>query len=437
MTPPKLTARRLLGAGALFAGLGVFGAAFATPVSADALVWGTAQARVADGDLLAAHATATSFGDDIEDTAAAGVLLGPLADYAVVTGEAGASIDADGAHATTTVESATVRLGAADLVDLGLVEPPEGWAPVSTAAAPEADAADGSDPTGGPDVATSPSAPAATPTAADPTADSSDASSGPPDRSLGGDGPAPDTGSPTTGTEPSASPSAAGDGTVRLDESDAEPRSGAADTIGFRLSDVVSTASAGFDGRTEASLEYGSLSASGVELEEVEDAENGYVVDDRVAFLAPDGSVIDEVVVRVGIAVNEAVFEDEDEDWDGRGVRSWLTVWVQVGEEDGDRLVVDFAEARVLGSTYDTDASPTPGDGDPTASPGPTPTPDASPTPTPKPTRTEDPSERRLATTGGSLAALVVAAVVAVGGGTTATFLARKRTTAMDDRIED
>src|SRR5699024_12663497 len=42
-----------------------------------------------------------------------------------------------------------------------------------------------------------------------------------------------------------------------------------------------------------------------------------------------------------------------------------------------------------------------------------------------------------LATTGSSLTALVTAAIVAVGGGGAATFLARKRTTAMDDRIED
>ncbi|MCY9786199.1 hypothetical protein KIK06_20095 [Nocardiopsis sp. EMB25] len=432
MTPPKLTARRLLGAGALFAGLGVFGAAFAAPAGADALVWGTAQARVAGGDLLAGHATATSFGDDIEDTAATGVLLGPLADYAVVTGEAGASVDADGAHATTTLDSATVRLGAADLVDLGLVEAPEGWSPVSTAADPDGNADDGSDTTGEPEATAFP-APEATPTAADPTAGPSDTPSGLPDGARSGDGTAPDMGSPTAGAEPSASPSTSGDGAVRLDETDSDPLSGTADTVGFSLSDVVSTASAGFDGRTEASLEYGNLTASGVELEGVEDTENGYVVDDSVAFLDADGSVIEEVGVSVGIAINEATFEDGDEGWDGRGVRSWLTVWVQVGEadeEDGDRLVVDFAETRVLGSTHDPAASPTP---DPT----PDPTSSATPTPSPKPTPTEDPSDRRLATTGGSLAALVVAAVVAVGGGTTATFLARKRTTAMDDRIGD
>ncbi|WP_083678596.1 hypothetical protein [Nocardiopsis sp. CNR-923] len=449
VTPPTLTARRLLGTGALFIALGAFGAAFATPAVADELVWGTAQARAADGDLLAAHATATSFGDDIEDTAATEVLLGPLAPYSTISGEAVASIDAEGAHATTTVESATVRLGVDDLVDLGLVEPPEGWVPTTAAAAPDEGAGEaGPDATAAPDAPDAPEAPEApeaplvpeaTPTAAETAAPGPGPSVREPDEEPGGDGDQLDdaTAGPSTGPEPVAPPSSGvADDVLFLGGGAAAPAADGVDTVGFTLTDVVSTASAGYDGRTETSLEYGELTAFGVDVEDVEDSGTGYVVDDRVAFLDDEGTVIEELRVRVGFAVNESEFEDEDEGWDGHGVRTWLTVWVQVDtadSEDADRLVVEFAQARALGSTHEPGATGDPGDGDRS----PSPSPPGGPASTPQPDPARDRSDNRLATTGGSLVALVVAAVVAVGGGTTATLLARKRTTALDDRIED
>ena len=142
--------------------------------------------------------------------------------------------------------------------------------------------------------------------------------------------------------------------------------------------------------------------------------------DEDYVYDEDSGDVLDEVPVSVRFLVNEAGFEDEDEDWVGEGIRSSLTVWVQVGEPDRDSgFAVDFADSWAVGSTHVSATKSDDGDRggeelEETAAPS-----------------------SRLATTGSSIVALVTAAVVAVGGGAAASFLARKRTTAMDDQIED
>lgn len=435
MTPHRPSARRLLTGGTLFVALGALGAVSAAPATASAtpLVWGHAQSWVADGDLVAGYSTVIGFGGNTQENVPAETLFGPLADYAAVRGESTAVVDGDGASARSTVDSATVRLGVHDLAALGLLDLPDGTARPS--ASPSAQESPG------------------TATASDAESDTeSDAGTDPGTRDGGEDGgdadgpvvaeesgPEPRAPEEETLREPSASPESTspsgspspGDGgpgteddVVVLDENNSRT-TGNGNTVEFTLSDVTGTAEAGFDGTTEASLEHGDLTAFGVPVGPVGAA--GVAVDDTLEVLDDDGDVLRTVPVSVRFAATEASFDDEDQDWTGEGVRTALTVWVQVGEDEEDVLSVDFADAWALGSTFgDTVGSPGPTERDTGSSPSPSPT-------TTPPAATDN----RLATTGSSLAALVTAAVVAVGGGAAATFLARKRTTALDDQIED
>ncbi|NYJ35721.1 hypothetical protein [Nocardiopsis aegyptia] len=446
MTPHRPSARRLLAGGTLFAALGVLGAASAAPATADAtpLVWGHAQSWVADGDLVTGYSTVVGFGGDTEENVRAETLFGPLAEHALVRGGSSAVVDGDGASARSTVDSAIVRLGVHDLAALGLLDLPDGAAPPSaspsapespppvTASESDSDSDAASDPERDPGTERSPGT-------QDGTGDDADGpviaeESGPepeapeeetlrePSSSPSAESASPSA-SPSDGTG-TASPASTGDDVVVLDESNSRTASGSDNSVEFTLADVTGTADADFDGSTEASLEHGDLTAFGVPVGPV-DAE-GVTVDDTLEVLGEDGEVLETVPVSVRFEATEATFDDQDEDWTGEGVRTALTVWIQVGDDEEDVLGVDFADAWALGSTF----------GDAVGAPGPTDR-SADPSPSPSPSTTPAATDNRLATTGSSLAALVTAAVVAVGGGAAATFLARKRTTALDDQIED
>lgn len=452
MSPAKLTARRLVRGGVLFAALGVFGAVPALPASADQLVWGNAQAWVADGDVVTGYSTATGFGGETEGSATAEDLFGPMAAYLEIDGESHTVVDADSARAASTVRTASFRMEIADLAAHGLIDvPPE-------VDLPEPSPTPSPSPEPEPTQEGTPFRDESSPDADDGKGDSmNDMGGGTGDRVPGdgdpADGDGTDGGSagggdttagtddqdaaqaseepsdapqrePQESTSPSPSPSAAED-VLLLDGTTAETVSADGNAVEFTLADVTATATAGYDGVTETTFAHGELTAFGVPAGPVGESDDGIVVEEVLEVLDEDGDTALEVPVHIRFEANETTFQDRDEDWDGQGIRSWMTVWVQVGEAGQEKgFAVDFADAWALGSTYAATTPPSPGDkGDP-----------------------EDESERpeevagddnRLATTGSSLAALITAAVVAVGGGAAATFLARNRTTAMDDRIEN
>ncbi|PDP87969.1 hypothetical protein CQJ94_09090 [Glycomyces fuscus] len=454
VSPAKPTARRLARGGVLFAALGVLGAVPALPASADQLVWGNAQAWVADGDVVAGYSTATGFGGETEGSAAAEDLFGPMADYLEIDGESHTVVDADGARAASTVRTASFRMEVADLAARGLIDVP-----------PEVDLPEPS-PSPTPSAETGPNRegtpfrdePSPKGTDGDGTGSADGAGGGAPSEegsSDGGssDGGAADGGSagggdtpagaddqntaqaseepseaplrePQEGASPSPSPSAAED-VLLLDGAAAETVSADGNAVEFTLADVTATATAGYDGVTEATFAHGELTAFGVPVGPLGGSDDGIVAEEVLEVFDEDGDVALEVPVRIRVEANETAFQDQDEDWNGQGIRSWMTVWVQVGEAGQEKgFAVDFADAWALGSTYAATTPPSPGDkGDPEESE--------------RPEEVAAGDDNRLATTGSSLFALITAAVVAVGGGAAATFLARDRTTAMDDRIED
>lgn len=460
MSPAKLTARRLVRGGVLFAALGVFGAVPALPASADQLVWGNAQAWVTDGDVVTGYSTATGFGGETEGSATAEDLFGPMAAYLEIDGESHTVVDAANARAASTVRTASFRMEVADLAAQGLIDvPPEVDLPEPSAPpspSPEAEPSsegtpfrdepspngtggDGTDSTGG---GTGGGAEDRTPPGGD-SADEGAVDEG----SAGGGDTTADTGdqdaaqaseepsdapqrepqegvSPSPSSSSSPSPSAAED-VLLLDGAAAETVSADGNAVEFTLADVTATATAGYDGVTETTFAHGDLTAFGVSAGPLRKNADGTVVEEVLEVFDEDGDVALEVPVRIRFEANETTFQDQDEDWDGQGIRSWMTVWVQVGEVGQERgFAVDFADAWALGSTYAATTPPSPGDkGDPEEE-----------SPRPEEVAGDD---NRLATTGSSLAALITAAVVAVGGGAAATFLARNRTTALDDRIED
>ncbi|WP_017603103.1 hypothetical protein [Nocardiopsis alkaliphila] len=381
--------------------LSVFGVASAVPVSATPLIWAKAQAWVADGDLVTGYSTAIGFSGDLDDQSASDPLSGSLAEYARVEGESRSLVeDRSGASAQARVDRARVRVGVEDLIELGMIGVPEGVDQPSVETSERPEETEGERGTSeGPNA---------------PTDDSDDG------ERQRADEPAPRAPFPESETSPSASPTP--EDVVLLGEGESENVSTDGNTVEFTVEDVRGTATAGYDGRTEASLEYGELTAFGAPVPGAGDEGGEYVAEEVLEVFDADGETVDEVPVGIRFLVQESTFEDDHEDWEGRGIRSALTVWVQIGDpEDGKGFAVDFAHVWAIGSTHVVGAEADP-DGDEPA--------DAAQD------RITSPSNR-LATTGGSVAALITAAVVAVGGGVSATFLARKRTTAMDDRIED
>ncbi|MDE3724698.1 hypothetical protein PWG71_25205 [Nocardiopsis sp. N85] len=403
MTPARTTGRRLFDGTALVALAAAFGLTVPAPAAAtsaaavDPLVWGNAQAWAANGDVVAGYSTAVGFGGENEERGDTTDVFGPLAPYIDIEGSSHTVIDDDGARSTAVVESAVLRLTVIDLVALGMIDVPA-------------------------DLDLAPSSPTETPTPGDGEAPHQDVPT-----PEGEDGPRPQR-PPAEGDDtllgeesesPGPSPSPDGGEVVALDDADTR-RVSADNTLEISVSDIVTTASAGFDGRTGTTFEHGALTAFGVPLEPLEDAGDGYVVEDVLVVLDEEGEVIEEVPVAVRFLRTQETFDDQDPDWRGQGTRSRLTVSVRVGDaDDGNGFAVDFADSWALGSTYVAGASASPDDRS-----------GSSP-------QAQERSNGDLAMTGGSLAALVTAAVVAIGGGSAATFLARKRTTAMDDRIED
>ncbi|MGW5875191.1 hypothetical protein ACWFMI_01380 [Nocardiopsis terrae] len=392
MTPADSSARRLVAGGTLFLALGALGVASAVPAGATRLLWADAQAWAADGDLVAGYSTAVSVGGETEDDAGAERLLGPLAEYAQVEGESRTLVNARGALSEAVVEQAAVRLGVNDLIDLGMIdlagevgEPPAG--------APEEEPR-GSGPQDGPAERT--------PREREPKRESQQAEE-----------PLPRTPPQIPTQGPTDTP---GEDVVILGEEDSETVSADGNAVEFTLTDVRASSAAAYGGETEASLEHGELTAFG---EPVADFDGDHLSEETLEVLDEEGGTLTEVPVSVRFLANEDVFDDEEDAWDGKGVQSSLTVWVQVGDPELENgFVVDFADTRAVGSTHGS-ATPPGTDG------------------LDEGRQEVTAPSKRLATSGGSLAALVAAAVVAVGGGAAATFLARKRTTAMDDRIED
>lgn len=438
MSPAKLTARRILSGGVLFTALGAIGAMSALPATADQLVWGNAQAWVADGDAVAGYSTATGFGGETEGSATTRDLFGPIAPYLEIDGESRTVVDDEGARATSVVRSARFRMEVADLAAHGLIDlPPDAEMP-GTSSSPSPS------PEGG---ATEEGGDGSSGDRRDPEDDG--ATGGPEDgrdpeeNGTGGDDTGGDGGqerepeasaAPTDAPErepreeePSASPSPAPDEEVLdLAPGEVDLVSGDGNAVEFTLTDVTTTASARFDGTTEATFEHGELTAFGAAVGTLEAGDEGLLAQDVLEVFDEGGEVALEVPVSVRFAARETAFQDEDSDWEGEGVHSWMSVWVQVGEaEEEQGFAVDFADSWTLGSVYASEAPPEAGDKDGEK----------------EDEETEGDEGRagaygRLATTGSSLAALITAAVVAVGGGSAATFLARKRTTAMDDRID-
>ncbi|GAA0975457.1 hypothetical protein GCM10009551_008980 [Nocardiopsis tropica] len=409
VTPAKPIARRLVGAGVLFAALGAIGPASVLTSTASAsttpMVWGNAQAWVADGDVVTGYSTAVSFGGETEASADTDDLFGPMADYVEIDGESHTLVDGEGALAAATVDTATFRMDVADLAAHGMVDVPPDVELSEPSGEPQ------EEPTGeGTPFQDEPS-PGATGGEGEPGAAEEE----------GGRLPEPEKSPQTPGEghreTPEQSPSEE-DELLVLDETNSGTVAADGNAVEFTLADAASSASAGYGGVTEATFEHGRLTAFGVPVGPV--GADGVVVEDVIELFDESGDVALEVPVSVRFVVNEATFEDEDAEWDGKGIRSWMTVWVQVGApEEEKEFAVDFADSWALGSTYAASAPPVPGD---------------------KGEAAEEEAARpdnRLATTGGSLAGLITAAVVAVGGGAAATFLARKRTTAMDDRIGD
>lgn len=392
MTPAKLSARRLLAGGTLFVALGALGVASALPAGATQLVWANAQAWVSDGDLVTGYSTAISFGGETEDENDAEPVFGSLAEYARVKGESRTLVNDRGALSEAVVERATVRLGVDDLIGLGMIDPVggDGEKPEDTPSEEPEEDTGRSGAQDGPDE---------------------DLRDREPQRA---EEPTPDTPFQDPSDEPSPEPTE--EEYVILGEGGSETVSGDGNTVEFTLTDVRTSAAAAYDGSPEATFEHGELTAFG---EPVAGFDGDHMVEETLEVLDEEGETLSEVPVSVRFLVNEHVFEDEDEDWEGQGIRSSLTVWVQVGDPELENgFAVDFADSWAIGSTHVSASEPgrgERGEGQPEVA---------------------DPN-KRLATTGSSLVALVTAAVVAVGGGAAATFLARKRTTAMDDQIED
>ncbi len=453
MSPAKLTARRLLTGGALFVALGAMGAMSALPATADQIVWGNAQSWVTNGDVVTGYSTAVSFGGRTESSATAEDVHGPMGEYLRIDGESRSVVDGMGARSVSTVRWASFRMDVAALAEHGMIDvPPEAdlTAPsLSPTPSPEAEPTE----TEGEDTEPPGRGPVPgdrEPLRGDGESSDGDAGGGVPgsDDDEGDEGELRESSAPTDApfedpeeeetVPPSALPSADADVSLPGVDADISLSGGDADAlvldgsvadlvsaddnaVEFTLANVTSTATAGYGGVTETSFSHGDLTAFGVELGPLEADGDGVVVEDLLEVFDQDGDVVLEVPVSVTFAVHETVFDDDDPDWEGRGVRNRMTVWVQVGEDEEDQgLVVELADAWAVGSVHTSNTSPVPGDkggGDRGIE--------------------EEVAGRdgRLATTGSSLAALITAAVVAVVSGSAATFLARGRTTAMDDRI--
>lgn len=421
MTPARSTAHRLLGGAAVTVLAAALGLTVSAPRAAtaatavDPLVWGNAQAWAANGDAVSGYSTAVGFGGDNEEHGDTADVYGPLSPYIDIEGSSHTAVDAGGATATAVVDSAVLRLTVVDLVALGMID-----VPTDVDIAP-----------------TAPDTPEASPSAEDdeetlapywdPPTPEAEETPRPHPRQPPADEDEPhvqgETESPDPAdTEPaipfpSESPT---DDVIALD--DAVTRRVADDnTLEISVADVVTTASAGYDGHTGTGFEHGVLSAFGVPVDPLRPG-RAQVVEDVLEVMDEEGETVLEVPVAVHFARVQETFDDEDPDWRGQGSRSRLSVTVSVGDADDDNgFSVDFADSWSLGSTYaaGSGSSPSPDDRASTAP------------------QAQQRSDNSLAMTGSSLAALVTAALVAIGGGSTATFLARKRTSAMDDRIGD
>ncbi|MBE2998805.1 hypothetical protein IDM40_08825 [Nocardiopsis sp. HNM0947] len=426
--------RRLLGGGVLCAALGALTVATAAPATASPTVWGNAQAWVSDGDLVSGYSTA-SHGDDHEDESAADEVHGALSEYAEIRGGSHTVVDPEGAHAYATVESATFRLEAEDLVDLGMIDVPDAEDDTDTDGDRDGDDGETDEQGDRPSALEDEAAPDEPEEPADEPENGAEADE-PEDDPAHENDPRPgedeeepdeDAGEPqeSESPEPEERPGdrateAPAGGEARLaplapvGASDASTT----DSVEFTVADVDTTVTAGFDGRTRMGFEHGEITAFGEPVGKLERGEEGTTVTDVLEVPGEGGGEPEEVPVSVRFVVNESTFEDEDPEWDGTGARSWLTAWVQVGDADEDNgFAVDLADSWALGSTHASDSGAS-DDKDGEAG-------------------SEERPVGHLPTTGGSLAALVTAACVAVGGGAAATYLARGRTTALDDRIED
>ncbi|WP_088177555.1 hypothetical protein [Nocardiopsis xinjiangensis] len=436
MTSTKPIVRRLLGGGVLCAVFGALTVGTAAPASASPLVWGNAQAWVSDGDAVSGYSTAISHGDAHEEEADAEEISGPLAEYAEISGSSYALVDDEGAHAVSAVDSAVFRLEVEDLVDLGMIDVPE----------PEKGGEGGRNGTEEEDEADEPStledqaAPDEDDEPAEETehwteADEPEAVPSPeppprPEEDAGGEGTDEGEGDPQDQESPESEESpevGATESPIRGDarlmplDTAAASDTGGTGGVEFTVADVRATVRAEYGGRTRTDFEHGEITAFGEPVRELEQGGEGTTVTDVLEVPDTEGGPGEEIPVSVHFVVNESNFEDEDPEWEGEGARSWLTVWVQVGEPGEENgFAVELADSWALGSTHVSESGPSPSEGE-----------DGE-------TAAEEAPVSRLPTTGGgSLAALVTAACVAVGGGCAATYLARGRTTAMDDRIED
>ena len=431
MTPVRSTAHRLLGGAAaavLAAAIGLTLHAPRTAAAATVLdppVWGNAQAWAANGDAVSGYSAAVGFDGDNEEHGDIADRHGLLAPYLEIEGSSHAAVGDGGAVATTTVDSAVLRLTVTDLMDLGLIEVPVETGADAPEPLPPAEDGEGDEDDGGVESAedegerfvpySDPSTPGTEGTPRPhpwrPPVDEDGPNLQDERRS-----PAPtDLWSPFP--SPSESPT---DGVISLDDALIR-RISADNTLEISVTDVVTTASAGYDGHTGTRFEHGALSAFGVTVDPLRPG-RAQVVEDVLEVMDEEGRTVLEVPVAVHFARIQESFDDEDPDWQGKGSRSRLNVTVHIGGTGGEGgFSVDFADSWALGSTYAAGSgSPPSADGENRTTP-----------------QAQQHSGGSLALTGSSLAALATAALVAIGGGSTATFLARKRTSAMDDRIGD
>src|SRR5699024_5610036 len=126
--------------------------------------------------------------------------------------------------------------------------------------------------------------------------------------------------------------------------------------VEFTVADLVTSADAQYDGTTEVGFEHGDITAFGEPVEPLERGEHDSVKE-VVEIVDEERHLVEEGPVGVRFVVNESSFQDEDEGWQGEGVRSWLTVWIQVGDMEGeDGFVFDLADSWARGSLYDGDS---------------------------------------------------------------------------------
>lgn len=397
----RVTARRILQGGAAFAALGALGVATALPAAADTQTVGWAHANVADGYGIA-ETYITPQGESNSDSSG---FSGALDEYFSIEASTSASVDGNGATATTTVASATIRLTASDVEEI-----------IADAEDEEADdeESDADDD------------PSATPSE-EPEEPGDDESTAPGEGEGDGDAgtppaePAdPPAETPETPETPEVPETPAADGgevsgdgaaapLVELDTDDIELSSAGDEIVlSATISGASVTTTQAWDGSVSHSVVPGAVSYEVNEL----DAVVGAPYQDQGTYTSDDAGF----------------------DWDDAYTALLVDITVPGEFEGGYALGVTYASVGVTaddagnGGGDNGDGGSGDGDGGDDKTP---PSRDAEDLPKPEPKPTE-----ALATTGSPLAGLIAAGAAIAAGGGAAAYFARRRKSAADSAAE-